>query len=111
MLGLILFNIFLNGLDNETESTLIKFDDDTELHGALLAETEMGSHSAQNFSGNIRNAVCNCVPTIQKDVDRVDRAQRRATKLVRGLENLPYEEKLKEFSARRKGSEETTVFQ
>ena len=35
VLGLVLFNIFINGIDSEIQCTLNKFVDDTKLHGAV----------------------------------------------------------------------------
>ena len=36
-------------------------------------------------------------PQFKKDADRLERIQRKATKMIKGLENLSYEERLEEL--------------
>ena len=37
-------------------------------------------------------------PSVQKDRELLERAQRRATKMIRGLEHLPYKDRFRELS-------------
>lgn len=58
--------------------------------GQTLASSGRGGHPWSTVSGSgPRNS--------NKDADRLERVPRRATKMIKGPDNLPYEERLKEL--------------
>lgn len=193
VLGPVLFNIFINDLDNRVDGLLIKFADDTKLGGLANTQDErttlqsnldwledwaernkmsfnrekckvvhlgrknvghtyrmgdswLGSSTSEKDLGVVidnklnmsqqcetaarrANAVLGCIrksiisktreviiplysalvrphleycvqfwaPHFQKDIDRLEQVQRRATKMIQGLQDMSYEDRLKEL--------------
>ncbi|KAF7251462.1 Transmembrane protein 94 [Varanus komodoensis] len=90
------FNILINDLDEEVQEMVIKFADETKVGG--IANT---LEDRKNIQALVRPYLKYCVhfwaPQFKKDADKLERVQKRATRIIQGLETKPCEERLKEL--------------
>ena len=111
VLGPILFLIYINDLDDDITSKVLKFADDTKVFRKIKTDADR-----QHLQDDLNKLIewsekwkmlfnfgkCKCLhighgnEDHKKDIDRLERVQRRATKMIPKLRNISYEMRLKE---------------
>ncbi|KAK4831186.1 hypothetical protein QYF61_015918 [Mycteria americana] len=100
-MGPMLLKVFSNNPDDGTECILSKLVDNTKLEKAL--NILKGGTATLRDLDRLKKWVARNImkftlgPPHKKDMDLLKQVQRRATKMIRGLEHLPYEDRLREL--------------
>uniref|UniRef100_A0A674K523 Zinc finger CW-type and PWWP domain containing 1 n=1 Tax=Terrapene triunguis TaxID=2587831 RepID=A0A674K523_9SAUR len=102
-LGPVLFNTFVNDLERGVNSEVAKFRELKKL--TMLGTIRKGiANKTEDFVMPLYKSMVHpyleyCVqiwsPHLKKDILELEKMQRRATKMIRSMEQLPYEERLK----------------
>ncbi|KAF7250227.1 Retrovirus-related Pol polyprotein from type-1 retrotransposable element R2 [Varanus komodoensis] len=117
VLGPILFNLFINDMEEGMNSLLTKFTDNTKTGAVATTEDQVlqiqkdldrlwkwegDNRMAFNVDKSLVRTLLEYyiqfwVPQLKKDVDQVEQVKRRAAKMTKGLEIMSYKGRLKEL--------------
>ena len=111
VLGPILFLLYINDLDNVIISKVLKFVDDTKVFRKIKSDADRQqlqddlnrlTEWSEKWQMLFNYGKCKCLhiqawrPYHKKDIDILERVQRRATKMIQKFRNISYEIRLKE---------------